>query len=135
MNKGLVARLQLMGSYGFLVSLLVIVVFPFYWMTVTSFKGEDQMRSLVSMFWPSPVVTDNYRHLLGKTEFVSWFGNSVIVSVIREIDVRQRCSSRYKIAEMNVPAWPIPTQKTKFVMSKAHPTLLLRPHTPIPVAI
>src|SRR6266568_6751259 len=81
MNKGLVARLQLMGSYGFLVSLLVIVDFPFYWMTVTSFKGEDQMRSLVSMFWPSPVVTDNYLHLLGKTEFASWFGNSVIVSV------------------------------------------------------
>ncbi|HEX9126794.1 MAG TPA: carbohydrate ABC transporter permease, partial [Methylomirabilota bacterium] len=64
-----------------LVSLLVIVVFPFYWMTVTSFKGEDQMRSLVSMFWPSPFVTDNYRHLLSKTEFVSWFGNSVFVSV------------------------------------------------------
>jgi multiple sugar transport system permease protein len=81
MNKGFAARLQLAGSYGFLVTLLVIVVFPFYWMTVTSFKGEEQMRSLVSMFWPSPVVTDNYRHLLGKTEFVSWFGNSVIVSV------------------------------------------------------
>ena len=81
MNKGLIGRLQLAGSYGFLVTLLVIVVFPFYWMTVTSFKGEDQMRSLVSMFWPSPVVTENYRHLLGKTEFVSWFGNSVIVSV------------------------------------------------------
>ena len=81
MNKGFAARLQLVGSYSFLVTLLVIVVFPFYWMTVTSFKGEEQMRSLVSMFWPSPVVTDNYRHLLGKTEFVAWFGNSVFVSV------------------------------------------------------
>ena len=54
MNKGLIARLQLAGSYGFLVTLLIIVIFPFYWMTVTSFKGEDQMRSLVSMFWPIP---------------------------------------------------------------------------------
>src|SRR3984893_8891757 len=81
MNKGLMARLQLAGSYGFLVTLLVIVVFPFYWMTVTSFKGEDQMRSLVSMFWPSPLVTDNYRHLLGKTEFVSWFVSIVFVAV------------------------------------------------------
>src|SRR6266849_4678623 len=81
MNKGLVARLQLMGSYGFLVSLLVVVVFPFYWMTVTSFKGEDQMRSLVSMFWPSPPVTENYEHLLRKTEFVSWFRNSVFVAI------------------------------------------------------
>ena len=81
MNKGLTARLQLAGSYGFLVGLVVLVVFPFYWMTVTSFKGEEQMRSLVSMFWPRPLVTDNYRHLLGKTEFVTWFGNSVLVSV------------------------------------------------------
>ena len=81
MNKGLVARMQLAGSYGFLVSLLVIVVFPFYWMTVTSFKGEDQMRSLVSMFWPSPPVTENYEHLLRKTEFVSWFRNSVFVAI------------------------------------------------------
>src|SRR5215467_549598 len=57
MNKGLTARLQLAGSYGFLVGLVVLVVFPFYWMTVTSFKGEEQMRSLVSMFWPSPFVS------------------------------------------------------------------------------
>src|ERR1700682_4535716 len=81
MNKGLIGRLQLAGSYGFLVTLLVIVVFPFYWMTVTSFKGEDQMRSLVSMFWPSPPVTENYEHLLRKTEFVAWFRNSVFVAV------------------------------------------------------
>src|SRR5215813_13821804 len=81
MNKGLTARLQFISSYGFLVTLVVMVVFPFYWMTVTSFKGEEQMRSLVSMFWPAPVVTDNYQHLLRKTEFVNWFGNSVFVSV------------------------------------------------------
>ena len=57
------------------------MLFPFYWMTVTSFKGEEQMRSLVSMFWPSPFIIENYQQLLGKTEFVSWYGNSVIVSV------------------------------------------------------
>src|SRR4026209_714082 len=34
---------------------------------------------------------------------------------------------------MSVPAWPIPIQKTKFVMSKAHPTVLFRPNTPMPV--
>src|SRR5437868_2044245 len=36
------------------------------------------------------------------------------------------------MAEMRVPAWPIPTQKTKFVMSNAQPTLLLRPQMPMP---
>jgi multiple sugar transport system permease protein len=76
-----VGRLQRAGAYGFLGALLVIVLFPFYWMTVTSLKSEDQMRSLLSMFWPSPVVLDNYRQLLTRTDFVAWFGNSATVAV------------------------------------------------------
>ena len=81
MDKRLTERAQTLGSYGVLLLLLVIVVFPFYWMTITSFKGEEQMRSLVSMFWPRPLVLDNYRQLLGKTDFLAWFGNSVMVAV------------------------------------------------------
>jgi multiple sugar transport system permease protein len=78
---GLTGRLQLGFSYAFLVTLLLLVLFPFYWMLITSFKTEDQMRSLVSMFWPSPFVLENYGQLLRKTEFVSWYGNSVVVAV------------------------------------------------------
>src|SRR5262249_42243879 len=67
--------------YAVLLTLLVLVVFPFYWMTITSFKNEDQMRSLSSMFWPSPFVTENYQQLLGKTDFVAWYRNSIVVAV------------------------------------------------------
>ena len=74
-------RLQSALSYAILLALLLIVVFPFYWMTITSFKNETQMRSLVSMFWPSPFAWDNYAHLLEKTEFASWYRNSIAVSV------------------------------------------------------
>jgi len=35
---------------------------------------------------------------------------------------------------MSVPACPIPTQKTKFVMSKPHDTGRFSPHTPTPTA-
>lgn len=73
--------LQSAVAYAVLLALLLIVVFPFYWMIVTSLKSEGQMRSLVSMFWPSPVVEDNYRQLIGKTEFLSWYSNSVLVAV------------------------------------------------------
>jgi multiple sugar transport system permease protein len=75
------ARLQTGLSYAVLMTLLVLVVFPFYWMIVTSFKSEDQMRSLTSMFWPSPFAVENYGQLVRKTEFVSWYGNSIIVAV------------------------------------------------------
>jgi multiple sugar transport system permease protein len=80
-TRGLTGRLQLGVSYAFLITLLVLVLFPFYWMLITSFKTEDQMRSLVSMFWPSPFALENYVQLLTKTEFVSWYGNSVVVAV------------------------------------------------------
>ena len=81
MTKTTVGRLQLGFSYGILGVLLLMVLFPFYWMTITSLKSEDQMRSLVSMFWPSPVVFENYDQLLRKTDFTSWFANSAIVAV------------------------------------------------------
>jgi multiple sugar transport system permease protein len=68
-------------SYGVLVGLAVLVLFPFYWMTVTSFKSEEQMRSLVSMFWPRPLVGENYQQLLSKTDFVKWYGNSATVAI------------------------------------------------------
>ena len=69
------------AAYAVLTTLAVLVLFPFYWMTVTSFKGEEQMRSLVSMFWPRPLVTENYQQLLAKTDFAAWYGNSVFVAV------------------------------------------------------
>ena len=68
-------------SYAVLVALAFLVLFPFYWMTITSFKSEEQMRSLVSMFWPSPLVGENYQQLLAKTEFVAWYGNSATVAI------------------------------------------------------
>ena len=68
-------------AYTVLVILAVLVLFPFYWMTITSFKNEDQMRSLVSMFWPRPLVTENYEQLLGKTDFVAWYRNSATVAI------------------------------------------------------
>ena len=81
MNKAALERLQTGLAYGVLGFLCVLVLFPFYWMTITSFKTEDQMRSLVSMFWPSPAVLENYVQLLTKTDFLSWYGNSAIVAV------------------------------------------------------
>jgi len=80
-SRAAAGRIQSALSYAFLLTLLLIVLFPFFWMLITSFKNEDQMRSLVSMFWPSPFVTDNYRQLLGKTDFLYWYKNSIFVAV------------------------------------------------------
>jgi multiple sugar transport system permease protein len=76
-----VGAAQTVISYGVLIGLAFVVLFPFYWMTITSFKSEEQMRSLVSMFWPKPLVGENYEQLLSKTDFVKWYGNSATVAI------------------------------------------------------
>jgi multiple sugar transport system permease protein len=75
------ATLESTIAYTVLGVLAIVVLFPFYWMIVTSFKSEDQMRSVVSMFWPKPFAIENYQLLLAKTEFAAWYGNSVFVAV------------------------------------------------------
>jgi multiple sugar transport system permease protein len=81
MKGARVPSVQTGMSYAVLVGLAIVVLFPFYWMTVTSFKNEEQMRSLISMFWPKPLVGENYEQLLSKTDFVKWYGNSATVAI------------------------------------------------------
>ena len=81
MKREAIERLQATVAYVGLGFLLLLVLFPFYWMTVTSFKTEDQMRSLVSMFWPAPFVVENYTQLLTKTDFAIWYRNSAAVAI------------------------------------------------------
>ena len=59
--------------------------------------------------------------------------NSVIASANRLIDVRHVCLSSSRIAEISVPAWPMPIHQTKFVMSNAQPTGMLLPQMPMPL--
>ena len=81
MRGARVSAVQTGLSYTVLVVLAIVVLFPFYWMTITSFKNEEQMRSLISMFWPRPLVGENYEQLLSKTDFVKWYGNSATVAI------------------------------------------------------
>ena len=59
----------------------------------------------------------------------------VIASAKRLMPVRHFWRNRNRMALISVPAWPMPTQNTKLVMSNAHITGLLRPQTPTPVKI
>jgi len=81
MSPRVLGRAQGPVAYAILTALLLVVVFPFYWMFVSSLKSEEQMRTLTAMFWPSPAVLDNSRQLLGKTDFGAWYGNSIVVAL------------------------------------------------------
>ena len=60
--------------------------------------------------------------------------NSVIASANRLIDVRHFWRKSSRIAEISVPAWPMPIHQTKLMMSNAQPTGMLLPQMPMPVS-
>ncbi len=57
----------------------------------------------------------------------------VMASAARLMLVRHFWRIRKRMAEISVPAWPMPIQNTKLVMSQAQPSLLLLPQMPMPV--
>ena len=56
----------------------------------------------------------------------------VIASAKRLIEVRQSCLSSSRIAEISVPAWPIPIHQTKLTIAKPHITGTSIPQMPTP---
>ena len=58
---------------------------------------------------------------------------SVIASANRLIEVRHCWRKSSRIAEISVPAWPMPIHQTKLMMSNAQPTGMLLPQIPMPV--
>ena len=57
----------------------------------------------------------------------------VIASAARLTAVRQRWRSKKRIAEMSVPAWPMPIHQTKLMMAQPHMIGWPRPQMPTPL--
>lgn len=87
------------GAYAALVAITLLICFPLMWALSTSLKPKAELSAAPTMVPDAPTL-ENYRHLLtGKSQyfaagstdyrpttappqyFLSWFGNSVIVSV------------------------------------------------------
>ena len=56
-----------------------------------------------------------------------------MASAKRLIEVRHCWRNSSKIAEISVPAWPMPIHQTKLTMAKPQPMGMLMPQIPTPV--
>ena len=59
--------------------------------------------------------------------------NRVIASAKRLIEVRHCWCKSNKMAEISVPAWPIPIHQTKLTIAKPQPIGILMPQIPTPL--
>jgi multiple sugar transport system permease protein len=70
-------------GYANLVPYVLFALFPFYYMIVTSLKNDAELYNLKSVPFliQTGLITDHYRYLFFKTEFLTWMKNSLIISV------------------------------------------------------
>lgn len=83
---------------------LVLVITPFAWMVLGSFKSEGELRRVPPTWLPESASLDNYTQLFTRLDFATYFANSVIVAVAVTAGNLIFCSMLgYALAMLNFP--------------------------------
>ncbi|MCR5457422.1 MAG: carbohydrate ABC transporter permease [Clostridiales bacterium] len=69
-------------TYLFLTIMALIILFPFYWMIISSLKTLDEYRMSVPTFWPRVVMFSNYAEAFTVGKLGRLFLNTVIVGLV-----------------------------------------------------
>ncbi|MBQ2928656.1 MAG: carbohydrate ABC transporter permease [Clostridia bacterium] len=77
--------LVLIGTYGFLMIMALIVLFPFYWMLISSVKTLAEYRLSVPTFWPKELVLYNYVEAFTAANLGTLFMNTMYVGLVSTI--------------------------------------------------
>lgn len=70
------------GTYAFLLIMALIVLFPFYWMIISSLKTEAEYRQAMPTFWPKVIVFGNYAEAFSAASLGRLFLNTLFVGVV-----------------------------------------------------
>jgi multiple sugar transport system permease protein len=74
--------LALTLTYLFLIAMALMVVFPFYWMLITSLKSTTEIRATQQTFFPQAVLWSNYVGVFKSFDFATYLRNTIIVGVL-----------------------------------------------------
>ena len=70
------------GIYAFLGVMALIVLFPFYWMLISSVKTLDEYRLSIPTFWPQKIMLSNYAEAFSTANLGRLFLNTLYVGVV-----------------------------------------------------
>ncbi|HZW99918.1 MAG TPA: carbohydrate ABC transporter permease [Trueperaceae bacterium] len=95
-------RGPMIAAYVILSLGALLMVFPFVWMLLSSFK--DAREVLSPGIWPSRFTLVNYVEVITRTSFPRWFLNSLIVATATTASVLLLCSLvGYVLARLRFP--------------------------------
>ena len=68
--------------YLFLAVMALIILFPFYWMIISSLKSLEEYRYTIPTLWPKVVLLRNYAEAFTTANLSTLFVNTAIVGVV-----------------------------------------------------
>lgn len=91
------------GIHTMLIVATVIALFPVLWILASSFKPANRILSSEIKFIDNPTL-DNYVNVLTKTDFPTWFMNSVITAAFTMLfGVFMAATAGYALSRFNFP--------------------------------
>ncbi len=72
-------RLRQLGVYALMALVLVVMLFPFYWMILTSFRSQVDNTSPVPVWLFEPTL-ENYRNVIRRNNFLEFTWNSFVIA-------------------------------------------------------
>ena len=69
-------------TYAFLILIAIVVLFPFYWMVISSLKTLDEYRETIPTFWPRHVMWSNYTRAFETANLGRLFMNTAYVGIV-----------------------------------------------------
>lgn len=80
-------RLLLGTKVLYLTLNLIIMLFPLYWIVITSLKPQKDIFSMPIKYWPEHFTLENYVNVFKVSKFHIYMGNSFMVSVLSAVIV------------------------------------------------
>jgi multiple sugar transport system permease protein len=64
--------------------MLFVLLFPFYWMGITTFKSNEELYNFreFSPFWVIQPTLDNVQKLFFETSYPTWLWNTMVIAVV-----------------------------------------------------
>ena len=70
------------GTYAFLFLMALIVLFPFYWMIISSLKDLSEYRENIPTIWPRVIIWRNYAEAFTEANLGKLFLNTAYVGIV-----------------------------------------------------
>lgn len=81
-NASAIRRRKILKVIQYVIAIVVtlIMIFPLYWMIVSSFKSQDEILATIPTLWPQEWHPENYSNVWSKANFAEYYLNTIIMT-------------------------------------------------------